>query len=241
MVGKISEMTAASAAALLDELETNQAGTTRKLTIQQILDAINVLADAGSLVDADKMAVTQSGVAKDVALSVLKTYMAGNDPRLITKELTSDATSSSITMAKATGLDQSVGIGTWWFEYRCIWQSTATATAVKFGVNFSGTQTLYFAEATGYEATTAASTGAQLISSAFGLRAGGQQRAPSTTVALMGPISIDVANANHMAIIKGVIKVTVTGDLQLYFGSEATGSTQTLKAGTALRMTKVSA
>lgn len=44
-----------------------------------------------------------------------------------------------------------------------------------------------------------------------------------------------------MTIIKGVIVVTVQGDLQLYFGSEATGSTQTLKAGSALRLTKVSA
>jgi hypothetical protein len=75
----------------------------------------------------------------------------------------------------------------------------------------------------------------------FGLRAGGHERAPSTTVSIFAPISVDTANADVLAIIKGVIKVSVAGDLQLYFGSEATGSTQTLMARTALQITKVSA
>lgn len=96
----------------------------------------------------------------------------GGSGPITVKELTSDFTSPGTTMGKATGLDQTIAAGTYWFEYRCIWRSSATATAVKFGVNFSGTQTVFVVEATGYEATTAASTGAvDQTHTAFGLRA----------------------------------------------------------------------
>ena len=169
----------------------------------------------------------------------------GNDPRIVTKELTANEISdepTDTTMGKVVGLDQSVGVGTWWFEYRCVYRSSATGTGVKFGVNFSGTQTLFVVEATGSEATTAASTGAMdQVHAAFGLRSGGGNRAPSTSTAIFGSTSVDTASADMLTVIKGVIKVTVAGDLQLYFGSEATGSTQTIMAGSALRLTKVSA
>ena len=79
------------------------------------------------------------------------------------------------------------------------------------------------------------------VHAAFGLKSGGANRAPSTTVSIFGPTAADTVNADMLAIIKGVVKVTVQGDLQLYFGSEATGSTQTCGLGSALRLTKVSA
>ena len=197
---KISALSAASAAALANEIAINEAGTTKKLTVQQIVDLIGIK----------------------------------------TKLLGSDFASPGTTMGKATGLDYTLAAGTYWFEYRCVFQTSVAGTAVKLGVNFSGTQTLYTVECTGYEGTTAASTGAiDQSHAAFGLRSGGAERTPSTTASIFGPTAIDTINANTMAIIKGVIVVTVSGDLQLYFGSEATGSTQTLKAGTALRVTKV--
>lgn len=163
------------------------------------------------------------------------------DSRVTTTELASDFISPGTTMGEVLGLSNTLAAGTYWFEYRLVWQSSATGTAVKGSVNFTGTQTLFAAEGTQYENTTAASTGAvDQAHATFGLRSGGQARAPSTTVALFGPTSVDTANANTLTTIKGVIKVSVSGDLELWFGSEATGSTQTLKAGTALRLTKVS-
>jgi len=77
------------------------------------------------------------------------------------------------------------------------------------------------------------------VHNAFGLRSGGANRAPSTTDSIFGPTAADTVNADMLCIIKGVIVVSVAGDLQLYFGSEATGSTQTIESGSSLRLTKV--
>lgn len=160
--------------------------------------------------------------------------------RQVVKNLGTDLTSSSVTMVKATNLDQTVGVGTWVFEYHIMWQTTATATAIKLGVNHSGTVTRFVTEATGFEATTAASTGVNdEAHAAFGLRAGGQNNTISTTVSIFGPTAVITANADHYAVIRGIIVVTVSGDLQLYFGSEATGSTQTLELPTSLILTRI--
>lgn len=167
----------------------------------------------------------------------------GNDPRIVHKNLGSDfvsAASPVTTMAKATNLDQALSTGTWVFEYHCMWQTSATATAIKLGVNFSGTASRFVAEATGFEATTAASTGVETAThAAFGLRAGGQNNAPSTTAVIFGPTATATQNADYYTVIRGLIVVTVAGDLQLYFGSEATGSTQTLELPTSLIAHKI--
>lgn len=165
----------------------------------------------------------------------------GGGPTIVVKELIADFASPGTSMGKVTGLDQSVDVGTWWFEYRVIWRTTVVTDAIKLGVNFAGTQTLFVVEATHAEATTAASTGvADQVHAAFGLRAGGSGRVSSSTVSIYGPTAADTANADMMVIVKGVIRVTALGDLQLYFGSELT-AVQTCKAGSALRLTKVSA
>lgn len=167
----------------------------------------------------------------------------GGSQHPIYKNLGSDfvsAQSPVTTMAKATNLDQALAVGTWVFTYHCMWQTSATATAVKFGINFSGTATRIVVEATGYEATTAASTGVETAThAAFGLRAGGQNNAFSTTAVIFGPTATATQNADYYTIINGLCVVTVTGNLELYFGSEATGSTQTLELPTSLVAHKI--
>lgn len=164
-----------------------------------------------------------------------------NGTGVTVKNLGTDLTSSSTTMVKATNIDQVVGIGTWSFEYRCVWQTTATGTAVKFGINHSGTVTRLAVECTGFEATTAASTGVMsAVGAAFGLRSGGQNNVISTTTSIFGPTGVTTANVDHMAIIRGIIVVSASGNLELYFGSEATGSTQTLGLPTSLILIKIS-
>ena len=150
------------------------------------------------------------------------------------------AQSPVTTMGKATNLDQTLATGTWVFEYYCVWRTSVAATAIKLGVNFSGTATTFVDECTGFEATTAASTGANdQTHTAFGLRAGGQNRAASTSTSIFGPTSADTVNVDMFCVIRGLCVVTVQGDLQLYFGSEATGSTQTLMAATSLIAHKI--
>jgi hypothetical protein len=72
---KISALTAASAAALANEHAINEAGTSKKVTQQQILDAVDLLATAGAIADANKLLLIQSGVAKDIDMNALVAYI----------------------------------------------------------------------------------------------------------------------------------------------------------------------
>lgn len=199
---------------------------------------ISALAAVAAAALANELAVNEAGTSKKLTVSQLADLIGVRSKNLAADEISDEPTDT--TMGRVVGLDYTLAVGRWWFEYRCIYRSSAAATGVKFGVNFSGTQTQFVVEATGSEGTTAASTGAMdQVHAAFGLRSGGGNRAPSTTTAIFGSASVDTVNADMLTIIKGVINVTVSGDLQLYFGSEATGSTQTIMAGSALRVTKV--
>jgi hypothetical protein len=200
---------------------------------------ISALAAAASVVAANEFAINEAGTSKKVTAAQIASYVGLS----LYKNLGSDfvsAQSPVTTMAKATGLDLTLAAGTWVFDYHLMWQTSATATAVKFGVNFSGTATRVVMEATGFEATTAASTGVVTQThAAFGLRAGGQNNAFSTTVSVFGPTATGVQNVDHYTVLRGLCVVTVAGDLQLYFGSEATGSTQTLELPSSLIAHKI--
>lgn len=182
--------------------------------------------------------VAGTPILKKVTLTDLKALLS---PTTVYKLASNEVSDESpvTTMGKVVGIEPTLAAGTYQFEYHLVFQSSVAGTAVKFGVNFSGTQTLYVAECTGFEATTAASTGALTTGAAFGLRSGGQNFAPSTTVSIFGPTTLTTNNQNTYAVIRGLIVVTVSGALQLYFGSEATASTQTLMAGTSLIITKI--
>lgn len=183
--------------------------------------------------------VAGTPITKKVTLADLKALIAPVSVYKLASNEVSDE-SPVTTMGKVVGIEPTLAAGTYVFDYHLVWQTSATATAVKFGVNFSGTQTRFVAEATGFEITTAASTGVTgTPGAAFGLRAGGQSRAPSTTVSIYGPTATDATGADVYTVIRGLIVVTVSGALQLYFGSEAASSTQTLMAGSSLIVTKI--
>lgn len=167
--------------------------------------------------------------------------VANGGSNITVKALSADQTISSATMAKVTNLDQTVDVGTWAFRYYVIYRSDRATTGVKLGVNHSGTVTTFVTEATGVEATTAASSGAaDQVHATFGLRSGGSSRAKSTTAAIYGSISVDTINADMLAIINGIMVVTVSGNLELYFGSEASSAgVQTIKKDSSLVLTKI--
>ena len=159
---------------------------------------------------------------------------------IITKALSADLSNSTTTFAKVTNLDQVVGVGTWHFKYILVHQSAALTTGIKFCVNHTGTVTVFVASSWWAEITTAASTGAQNQAGAavFGLRAGGSARAKSASVAIGQTVSVDVINADMMMIIEGLMVVTVSGNIELYHGSEV-AATSTIKANSALILTKI--
>lgn len=196
----ISALTAAATAAVANELEINEAGNSKKITLTQLVTLLQTL-----------------GMP-------------------VVKQLGTLQQSTSTAFAKVTGLDTVLGIGTWVFDYRVQWRTSATATSIKLAVNHTGTAARFLVEATGFEATTAASTGAQTaIHAAFGLRAGGQNNVKSASTSIFGPITAAVANADLLVCIRGLIAVTESGNLELYFGADATNTgTQSIEAATSL-------
>lgn len=149
--------------------------------------------------------------------------------------LTADATTTSTTMAECTGLALPLSAGTWIYTYNLMCQTTLTATSIKLGINFDGTATRAVHAATGHEATTTASTGVLTAThAAFGLRSGGQNNALSTTDSIFGPTTM-VQAVDHLVVIKGLIVVTVAGNLELWFGADVTNTgTQSIETGSAV-------
>lgn len=192
--------------------------------------------------------------ANDVVLAQI--FVAANDTDIGATEIVdkrvvqpgvgfslgADATANATTTGvKIDGLDLRLEPGTYEFEYSIISQAAATNTGIKFGVNFTGTQTALVANWRFQESTTAAGTGAHSQNSGTGgkLITGSSTRAVSTTAPNLGPsISVDAVNANMASYLKGKIVVTVAGNLELWHGSEVATSTQVM-AGTSLTVRRV--
>jgi hypothetical protein len=167
----------------------------------------------------------------DSAGSLKTTYF----PRTVA--LSSDAASNSTTTGVEITELQVAGVtpGTYVFQYFLRYQSGATTTGVKFGINHTGTAAVFAATMRYQESTTAASTGAASQAAAGGtLHAGASTRTKSTTSPNLGPTaSVDSANADMLAVIEGYIIVTAAGDLELWHASEVAAAS-TVKAGSSL-------
>lgn len=162
----------------------------------------------------------------------------GNSP-ITTKLLSASVSNSTTTLTKIDGLDLACGTGTWAFKYLIRHQAGLTTTGIKFSVNHTGTVSSFVANKSVVESTTAASTGAQSgAANGVTLVSGGSARAISTTLPLGTTISADVANADMLTIIEGLIVVTATGNIELYHGSEVAAAT-TVMANSALILTRI--
>lgn len=192
--------------------------------------------DLVRLVDVSDTTAAASGTDKRMTLAELRKAL-GETVIL----LGSNATANSTTTAtEVTGLQATLAAGTYKFEYNVIYQSGATTTGVKMSVNFTGTQTTFVATQRYTGTGAAASTGAASMAGAgatghvyeaFG------RRSPSN--AGWGvTVSVDAANSNMLMVLEGIIVVTVSGDLELWHGSEVAASSQVM-AGSSLILTKL--
>lgn len=183
---------------------------------------------------------TASKVYKAVAAITAK-FLDLDIPKMTVVALASDAAANATaTGVEITGLEvASLPVGKYLFKYWIRYLSSVTTTGVKFGVNFTGTQTAFAAWITWQESTTAGSTGAASGAAAGGrLKAGGSARALSTTAPNLGPsASVDVIDVDMFCVVEGIIIVTVAGNLELWHASETANST-TVKAGSTLVLTK---
>jgi len=230
---KISALTAATAAALANEHAINEAGTSKKVTQQQMHDSVTLLSAASSIAAANSTLLIQSDVAKEMTLTQLVTYLQTlGMPRVL--KLGSQHSISSATGTKVTGLDMTLEAGTYTYKYSLIiQQATATADGPQFGINFStGTAAVHLEGFRFWDATTA--LGAQtFIMDNIGIKtvgfvSGACSNAYSTTAPNMGnTVGVTATGSNILVIIEGIIVVTVSGNLELWRASEGANASTT--------------
>lgn len=163
--------------------------------------------------------------------------------RISVAALAANATANSTsTGVKISGLDLAgVGAGRYEFEYMVKYQSGATTTGVKFGVNHTGASSAIVATAfwpgVGTTAITVSDT--DQVNAAFQLVGHTSTRSMTTTAPDLGPTNnVDTANADNLVLIKGLLTVTNTGTLELWHASEVSAAS-TVQAGSMVRLTKL--
>ncbi len=154
--------------------------------------------------------------------------------------LSADVSNSTTTAAAISGMNLAVGVGTWSFLYYILYQAAAITTGVKFSVNHTGTLTAFVANMSYVDAVATASTGApsQAANASTAQVMGAYSARAKSAAAGMGPtLSVDVAAADMLMVIEGLMVVTVAGNIELYHASEVAAAS-TVKAGSILLLNK---
>jgi hypothetical protein len=229
---KVSALAAATVA-LAQEIPVNDAGTSKKLTVQKVLDAADILSAAAALADANSFALIQSAAAKEATLTQLVTYLQTKGmPRIA--RLGSQHSISSTTGTKVTGLDMTLEAGTYVYQYNLlIQQATSTSDAPQFGINFStGTAAVKAHGLRWWDASTAITAETHIMDNigikTAGFVSGMVSNAYTTTSPDMGTtVGVAATGVNIFAIIEGIIVVTVQGNLELWRSSEGANASTT--------------
>lgn len=157
-------------------------------------------------------------------------------PHLSTFTLINDAAGNgSSTGFKILPLSPAIPvIGAYFFKYLLRVQTSNTTVGVKFGVNFTGASSsvvaTMFVLGTGTTAVTGTATG---VATAAQIVEGYATRSFSTSAPNLGPsLGHDTASADVLYVIDGILNAGATGNLELYHGSEVTGTTQVMARST---------
>ena len=238
---KISALTAVTTAALTVELAVNEAGTSKKATVQQVLDAVDTLAAASAIAAGNETILIQSAAAKSMTLTQLVTYLQTlGMPRVL--KLGSQHSISSATGTKVTGLDMTLEAGTYTYKYNLlVQQATSTGDGPQFGINFStGTAAVKAHGVRWWDATTAITAQTFIIDNVgvkgFGYIDGNVSNAYTTTAPDMGTtVGVTATGVNLYIILEGIIVVTIQGNLELWRASEGANASTT-EVGSSLQV-----
>ena len=199
---------------------------------------ISLLTDIVTLAAGDKLAVADASdltVSKSATMTEVATYLKTvGMPNVLS--LSSAYTNSTTTGTEVTGLSfNGLVAGTYYICWNLLFQSAATTTSVKFGVNYSGTVTRMSMTAQFPSAGVAAATGTwedELNVTTGAVWGHLITRTETTTAPNLGPwVGVTAANVDHYCKVEGVVVVSDTGNLQLWSGSEVAASAITLSAG----------
>lgn len=208
------------------------------VTIQHT-DGTNVIQlESVTLLAGERIAIREGVASRIIDASGLeKTNGAAS---VFVKALIADHSNATTTATKVTDLDIVMGVGTWVFEYFIVYRSDTTTTGIKLGCNHSGTVTVFNYDMYGVDNLATAASGAM---DQDALAATGQvfavwaARAKSTTAPMI-TVSVDTINVDLLMMITGIATVTVSGNLELYHGSEA-ATTTLVKAQSGVRLTRI--
>jgi len=240
---KISALTAATAAALANEFAINEAGVSKKVTAQQILDAANILAAAAAMATTDSFAVIQSAAAKEGTLAQLITLLQTKGmPRI--KYLTAQHPVSTTAPTKVTDLDMTLEAGHYMFDYYLIQRSATITVGPQYNLNFSTgslTRARWWFEYADLSATLLAAIGtaAHNVSTTtlgFGMRQA-EDTLATTAAGNMGPFAttnaVQTVATDILVKITGLMTVATQGNIELWHGSE-TATETSLEVGSSL-------
>lgn len=206
---KISALPAASAVNDADEFPSNQAGTTRKITLGQGVRT-HIAGNSG-------------------AAGLTETW------QVLTANCTANSTTTLTTCMTTTALPA----GTWLFEYHVVWQSATTTVGVNFSVDSTATvtriRTYRRYQSTGGTAASGVADGeAQVLTGslveAMATRLDNGSLGPNT--------GVDTVNVDQLDTIRGILVTSTSGDLLLKHASETATSTQ-MMADTMLLLRRI--
>lgn len=215
---KISALAAASAAAAANELAINEAGTSKKLTVQLLADFLK------------KRAAGATTAAGDYETWLVLSANSGS--------ITGTA---FVTVMEIT----SVGAGRYWFRCELIYQTTATTTGINVTATHTGTTTTWIMRAgfptTGGSAATKAATSVAQATT-LGLWETEAELTKGNAIGTVSNfiISVNAANTNQIVVIEGSFVVTVSGDFQIRLSAELAALVCTAREGSFLELKKLS-
>lgn len=204
---------------------------------------ISALSAVSAVAGANELAVNESGSSKKASVTQVASYLQTVGMHKLT-HLGSDYTNSTTTGTEVTGLSfNSLVAGTYHVLWILAMQSAATTTSPKFGVNYSGTATLFMAHARYPSAGVSAATGqieGSVNATTGQVWAYAATVTETTTAPDLGPwTGVVTAGENCLIHVEALVVVSDSGDLELWAGSEVGTSTITLKAGSCGMLTRL--
>jgi len=192
--------------------------------------------------DVSDTTMAATGTNKEIVLSELIIALQARGMNR-TKRLDAQHSISSATPTEVTGLTMALEAGTYIFDYRLLIQSATITVGVQFNFNFDGTATKarWWYQYADLSATLLAAIGTQAhdtSTSTLGFQMAKAEDDMATTAAgNMGPFAttnaVQTTNTDIMVAIKGIIVVTVAGNMELWHGSE-TATATSVEVGSSL-------
>lgn len=212
---KISALTAATAAAAANEFAINEAGASKKLTMDLLREYI-----------------VKRAAAATVAMGEFLTW-------LVLAANSSDITGTTLTTVMTiTG----VGVGRYYFKCHLVYQTTATTTGIGLAANHTGTTTQWVVEhrhsGTGTGSATHAAT-EEGVSAAGNMYESQGERTKDQLIGSV-TVSVDAADTDMISIIEGFFVVSVTGSLEIKLQAELASLVCRAMQGSFLELKKLS-